>query len=249
MKRWYMTQLEAFEPRDEFQAQFNVPHNGKDFLHLWKETEVVPGTKISYSWRYRGVSGESWVTFVLATDEMKTRLKLTYADIGSFLPDQNPDMGLGNFFAGWTALVAQLQGFVEKRTASIGKPFVITREFAAPRELVWKVWRVVELMKHWFGPKECTIAVAKMDFQPGGMFHCCMQSVDGKKMRGRAVYREISAPDWIIWVNSFSDEAGGLGRHPFAPTWPKGMLTVATFKERAGKTTITIEWTPLNATD
>ena len=121
MKQWYMTQLESFEPKVGFQTQFNVHHNGKDFLHLWKVTEVVPGTKITYSWRYGGFPGESFVTFELSAEGRKTRLKLTHADIGSFLPEQNPDLALGNFFAGWTALTTQLQGFVEKSGISAGK--------------------------------------------------------------------------------------------------------------------------------
>jgi uncharacterized protein YndB with AHSA1/START domain len=129
------------------------------------------------------------------------------------------------------------------------KPFVITREFNAPRELVWKAWTERERMMKWFGPKGFTMPAAKMDFRPGGTFHYCLCAPDGKEMWGRFVFREIVPPEKLILVNSFSDEDGGITRHPFSATWPLEMLTTTTLTERAGKTKLTIEWVPLNATD
>ena len=68
-------------------------------------------------------------------------------------------------------------------------------------------------------------------------------------MWGKFVYREIVVPEKIILVNSFSDAQGGITRHPFSPSWPLQMLTETTFAEGKGKTTITIKWLPLDATD
>jgi uncharacterized protein YndB with AHSA1/START domain len=129
------------------------------------------------------------------------------------------------------------------------REFVITRVFDAPRELVWKAWTERERLMQWFGPKGSTIRVAKMDLRPGGSFHYCMQSPDGKEMWGKFVYREIVAPERIVLVNSFSDAAGGLTRHPMSPTWPLEMLATTTFAEQAGKTMLTVKWKPLNATE
>lgn len=128
-------------------------------------------------------------------------------------------------------------------------PFVISREFAAPRELVWKAWTERDRLTQWFGPKGVTTRQAEMDFRPGGSLHYCQVTPDGKEMWGKAVYREIVPPERIVWVNSFSDKDGGIVRHPFSPTWPLQMLTEAIFTERNGKTTVTIKWTPLDATD
>src|SRR5579864_531181 len=94
------------------------------------------------------------------------------------------------------------------------KPFVLSRTFNAPRELMWKAWTERDHLMQWFGPKGFTMPVAKMDFRPGGMFHYCMQSPDGNRMWGKFVYREIVVPERIVLVNSFSDEAGGITRHP-----------------------------------
>jgi len=126
--------------------------------------------------------------------------------------------------------------------------FVISHKFNAPRELVWKAWTARDHMMKWFGPKGFTMPAAKMDFRPGGTFHYCLCAPDGKEMWGKFVYREIVPPEKIILVNSFSDEDGGITRHPFSPMWPLEMLTTTTLVEHAGKTMLTIEWVPLNAT-
>jgi uncharacterized protein YndB with AHSA1/START domain len=68
-------------------------------------------------------------------------------------------------------------------------------------------------------------------------------------MWAKLVYREIVAPQRLAWVHSFSDAAGGLTRHPLSSTWPLEMLTTVTFEsEPGGRTTVTLRWSPLNAT-
>lgn len=130
------------------------------------------------------------------------------------------------------------------------KPFVISREFAAPRDLVWKVWTEREHFSRWFGPKGVTVSCAKFDLQPGGMCHYSMTGPNGIPIWGRALYREIVPPTKIVWINSFSDENAGLTRHPLTTDlWPLQMLTVVTFAENAGKTAVTVTWLPFDATD
>jgi uncharacterized protein YndB with AHSA1/START domain len=106
-----------------------------------------------------------------------------------------------------------------------------------------------EHMKHWWGPKDFTVRFARMDFRPGGVFHYCLRSPDGHDMWGRFVYREIVALERIIFINSFSDEKGGLTRHPMHSSWPLEMLSTFTFTEQEGKTTFTVRWRPYNATE
>ena len=129
------------------------------------------------------------------------------------------------------------------------RPFVISRLFDAPRERVWKAWTEREELMQWFGPKGVTIAVARLDLRPGGTFHYSMRMPDGKEMWGRFVYREIVPPERIVLVNSFSDENGGLTRHPLSATWPLEMLSATTLADAGGKTKLTIEWAPWHPTD
>jgi len=129
------------------------------------------------------------------------------------------------------------------------KSFVIARTFDAPRDKVWKAWTDREQLLQWFGPKGFKMTAAKLDFRPGGSFHYCLQTPDGKDMWGKFVYRVIDPPQRIVLVNSFSDEKGDLTRHPFSATWPLEMLSTTTLVEESGKTKLTIEWSPLNPTD
>jgi uncharacterized protein YndB with AHSA1/START domain len=54
-------------------------------------------------------------------------------------------------------------------------------------------------------------------------------------MWGRFVYREIVAPERIVFINSFSDEEGNITRAPFSPTWPLEVLNTLTLSEHEGK--------------
>src|SRR6266496_2994918 len=127
------------------------------------------------------------------------------------------------------------------------KPFVISRAFDVPRERMWKAWMERDELMQWFGPEGFKMTTAKLDFRPGGVFHYCLRSPDGKEMWGKFVYREIVLPERIVHVHSFSDENGGLTRHPFSPGWPREMLSTTTFAEQGGTTTVTTQWVPLNA--
>jgi uncharacterized protein YndB with AHSA1/START domain len=140
--------------------------------------------------------------------------------------------------------LARLAGYLPQMTA-----FVITRTFDAPRELVWKAWTEEEHLQRWFGPKGCTIRVARMELRPGGICHYCMTTPDGKEMWGKWTYREIVAPEQLVLVSSFSDAQGGITRHPMSSNWPLETISTTTFEEHAGKTTITIHWSPQNATE
>src|SRR5581483_640854 len=127
--------------------------------------------------------------------------------------------------------------------------FEISRTFDAPRSLVWKAWTESDRMAQWFGPKGVKVMHSKNDLRPGGVYHYGMQSPDGNTMWGKWVYREISEPIRLVFVSSFSDEKGGMGRHPMAPDWPRETLSTILFDEKNGKTTVTVKWVPINATE
>ena len=130
------------------------------------------------------------------------------------------------------------------------EPFVISRVFDAPRGLVFNAFTEVEHLKHWWGPKGSKVIAAELDLRPGGTYHFALQAPDGSTMWGRFVYREIAAPERIVFVHSFSDEKGGLTRHPMSPDWPIEMLSTFLFEDvGSNRTKVTINWVPINATD
>lgn len=122
--------------------------------------------------------------------------------------------------------------------------FVISRTFDAPRELVFAAFTEPERMKHWWGPKGFTVIHSKRDLRVGGIYHYCLRSPEGQEMWGKFVYREIVKPERLVFINSFSDKAGGMTRHPLSPNWPLEMLSTVIFAEREGKTTLTVKWAP-----
>jgi len=88
-----------------------------------------------------------------------------------------------------------------------------------------------------------------MDLRPGGTYHYGMKTPDGTVMWGKFVYREIVPPERFVVISSFSDENGGITRHPMAPNWPREMLSTFSFEEQPdGRTKFTVRWSPHNAT-
>lgn len=115
MKEWYFD-LAAFEPEVGFEFQFyGQGKEGEQYLHLCKITEVVHEKKLTYSWRYDGYDGISFVTFELSAEGNTTTLKLTHAGLETFPVTANNAFAKENFAEGWTSLVGTgLKAFVEK---------------------------------------------------------------------------------------------------------------------------------------
>lgn len=68
-------------------------------------------------------------------------------------------------------------------------------------------------------------------------------------MWGKFVYQEVTAPERLVYLNSFSDETEGMTRHPFSPEWPLELMNQVTFEERDGKTILSLKAAPHNASE
>ena len=113
MRQWYFD-LKEFRPTVGFEFDFVVEHEGNRYHHLCKVTDVVPQKKIAYTWRYKGESGDSLVTFELSPEGEGTRLKLTHTGIDTF--PKTPAYARKNFETGWTQIVdSELRQFVERK--------------------------------------------------------------------------------------------------------------------------------------
>ncbi len=130
------------------------------------------------------------------------------------------------------------------------REFSITRVFDAPRALVWECFTDPEHMKQWWGPKGSTITASNMDLRVGGTYHGAMRDAEGRVMWAKFVYRQIVAPELLVWEHSFSNEARSVTRHPLNSTWPLKLLTTVTFEDMSGgKTKLTLRWSPLDASE
>ena len=232
MKQWYMPALESFKPEVGFETQFSIRHNEKDFVHLWKVTEVAPGKKITYDWKFAGNPGNSSVTFELFSEGEKTKLKLTHKGLETFLPESSPDLARGNFLMGWTSLASSLEQFVEKTKEVTGQELVITRILDAPRELVFNVWTDPKHLAQWWGPRGFTNPVCEVDPHPGGAIRIHMRGPNGAVHPMTGVYQEVVRPERLVFTSSALDKEG-------KPLFE--VLTIVTFAEQGGKTKLTMQ--------
>lgn len=126
---------------------------------------------------------------------------------------------------------------------------VITHTVDAPSDLVFKAWTEEDRLEKWWGPAGLEMHACKIDLRPGGMFHYGMGVPNGPIMWGRWLLQEISAPERLSFIFSFSDEQGGATRAPFSANWPLEVHSLVTFAEEDGKTTLTMRSIPVNATE
>lgn len=112
MQQWYFP-IADFKPVVGFEFQFEGGSEQKTYLHLCKVTEVIPGKKITYSWKYQDYPGSTYVTWELFAEGKKTRVRLTHEGLESF-PQDNPDFARKSFTEGWTYFLDKaLPNFVE----------------------------------------------------------------------------------------------------------------------------------------
>lgn len=117
-----------------------------------------------------------------------------------------------------------------KLTTRGDREIVMTRDFNAPRTLVFDAFTKPELLKQWLlGPPGWTMLVCEIDLRVGGAYrYVWRQSSDGREMGMGGIYREISAPERVVATEKF-DEA-------WYPGEAVGTLVLV---EQGGKTTVT----------
>lgn len=108
---------------------------------------------------------------------------------------------------------------------------VITRVFEAPRALVFKAWSEPEHLVRWWGPVGYTVPSCELDCRPGGIFRCVMRSPEGKENRLRCVFREVLAPELLVFTWAWLDEDGNAGHET---------LVTLTFEEQGAKTKLSL---------
>lgn len=122
---------------------------------------------------------------------------------------------------------------MEKTAATYGEGTVaITRVFDAPRALVWRAWTEPKMLAQWFGPRGFTASVPELDLRVGGALRIVMHGPDGNDYPMKGVFREVAAPERLIFSNTAID------------TDDNHLLegeTSVTFAEHAGKTRLTMK--------
>ncbi|MBV8131047.1 MAG: SRPBCC domain-containing protein [Alphaproteobacteria bacterium] len=108
---------------------------------------------------------------------------------------------------------------------------VITRIFEAPRRLVFKMWTKPEHLVHWWGPRGFVTISSRMDVRPGGAWFRRLRAPDGSEHCKHGVYREVVAPERLVFTYVTDDPEGNL-----AP----GTLVTVSFADLGGRTRVTL---------
>lgn len=223
--------------------------DGTDYGNRIVYDEVVRPERLVY--RHEGEEGDGPVKFTttvtFVAEGPKTRL--TMRAVFATAAERAHVAEKYGAVEGAHQTVARLAGYVERTSGPApGGDFVLSRELDAPRALVFEVWTRPEHLQRWFSPKGFTVIAATMDLRPGGSYLYGMKAPDGREVWGKWLIREIVPPERLVFIDTFSNREGGLARHPFNESWPSRMLSTITFAERAGKTTVTVRWSPHEAT-
>jgi uncharacterized protein YndB with AHSA1/START domain len=114
MRQWYFENIPAFKPVVGFETQFNVRSEERNFLHMWKVTEVQPMKMIKYSWEFEEYPGKSTAAFEILKENNQTKLRLTVEILEDF-PDDIPEFKRESCIAGWEYFInIRLKEFLEK---------------------------------------------------------------------------------------------------------------------------------------
>lgn len=117
-----------------------------------------------------------------------------------------------------------------KVTTPTDREIVMTREFDAPRRLVWEALTKPELLRRWFfGPPGWSLAVCEIAVQVGGAYRYVWRGPDGTEMGMGGILLEIVPPERIVATEKFDK-----------PWYPGGAVVTTVLIEEGGRTTLTL---------
>jgi uncharacterized protein YndB with AHSA1/START domain len=104
---------------------------------------------------------------------------------------------------------------------------VVTSEFAAPRDLLFRAYTDPELLVRWLEPHGLTLTIDHLDLRHGGTWRYIGSDTDGGKYSFRGVFHGTPSPDGIVQTSESDSMPGHV------------CLETITFTEREGTTTVT----------
>lgn len=120
---------------------------------------------------------------------------------------------------------------VAERSNTTDREIVISRDYDAPRELIWKAWTQPKHVAQWWGPRGFTIPECHIDFRVGGTMRYVMRGPDGTDYPFVGVYNVIDEPHRIVMTGKID------------PDSRQDLVTTVEFTESGGQTTVKIRQT------
>ena len=121
--------------------------------------------------------------------------------------------------------------------------FTITREFDAPRELVFRAWTDCGHLTQWWGPREFTTSHCAIDARPGGQWLSAMRSPEGHDFWSSGTFVEIDSPSRFVIDEGFSDAQGkrvSAQEYGMTDDMPSEDRVTVTLEEHDGRTRMTM---------
>ena len=129
--------------------------------------------------------------------------------------------------------------------------YVLERDFAAPRELVWRGWTEPDLISRWYGPGAETMT-RRLDLEPGGLWLLEMRWGDNSHHQ-RVEYTEVDPPARLVWLHSVCDADWNVIANPMMADWPRVLRTTVTFEDEGADggagTRMRFTWVPEAASE
>ena len=121
-----------------------------------------------------------------------------------------------------------------KVTLPADDQILVTREFDAPKHLVYKAFTTPELVKRWWHANRGEMTVAEIDLRVGGRWRYAMRTQDGTEVAFHGEYREIVPNERIVSTETFEGLPEGVSEEDGTT------VNTATFAEQDGRTTLTL---------
>ena len=119
-------------------------------------------------------------------------------------------------------------------TLPTDEQILITREFDAPRHLVYRAWTTPELVKRWWHANRGEATIAEIDLRVGGKWRYVMVTDDGIEVGFHGEYREIVPGERIVSTEIYEGLPEGVSEEEAAT------VNTATFTEANGRTMVTL---------
>jgi uncharacterized protein YndB with AHSA1/START domain len=120
-------------------------------------------------------------------------------------------------------------------TATVTLPtdtqILITREFDAPKHLVYRAWTTPELVKRWWHANRGEVTLAEIDLRVGGMWRYVSRSEGGFEVGFHGQYREIVPNERLVTTEVY-EGIPDADEH--------AALDTLTLTESDGRTTLTV---------
>lgn len=120
---------------------------------------------------------------------------------------------------------------VSKGSAVVTLPtntqIMITRDFDAPKHLVYKAWTTPEWIKHWWHANRGTVTIADVDLRVGGQWRWVMVTNSGYEVGFHGEYRELIPNERIVCTEVYEGMPDGEALNTITFTEKDGLTTVA----------------------